>query len=73
MSGLALSCLAVGQTDRAMSLLEESYAIAKSKLGPDDFGTLHTMHGLARGYDSARRFDRSIPLFEECLSAESPH
>jgi tetratricopeptide (TPR) repeat protein len=50
-----------------LPLYEETFKLAKARLGPDHFDTLQSMNNLAATYWSAKQLNKSIPLFEETL------
>jgi Tetratricopeptide repeat len=56
-----------GKLDLALPLLEETFKLAKMKLGSEHPGTLACMDNLAQGYQSAGKLDLALPLFEEVL------
>ena len=70
MSLLALGYAATGQNDRALKLFEETLALEKAKLGPDNIDTLGSMSNLALGYAAAGQNDRALKLREETLALQ---
>jgi tetratricopeptide (TPR) repeat protein len=67
MMNLANSYYAVGRTQEAIKLHEETLRLRKTKLGPDHPDTLATMINLANSYYAVGRTQEAIKLHEETL------
>ena len=57
-------------TSKAIKLFEETLALEKSRLGPEDRATLWSMNGLARSYAALARHVEAVKLFEETLAIQ---
>ncbi len=67
MSNRAEAHLRAGKQHEAATVFVELWNLKKSRLGPDDHGTLDTMNHLGVLYWQLRQFDKSVPLFEALL------
>jgi len=59
---------AAGKFDQALPLLEQTFELMKSKLGPDHRTTLVCMNNLASVYRDAGKLEQALPLFEQTLA-----
>ena len=57
-----------GRPAAGLSLLEETCALARSKLTPDHAVTVFIVNNLANVYLLAGKLDRALPIFEERLA-----
>ena len=68
MHNLASSYAILGRVDEALRLREETLALRRKKLGPDDPDTLASMNNLALSYGDAGRHADALKLREETLA-----
>ena len=80
MQNLAVAYGAVGRTDAALPLMEETLRLRKEILGSEHPDTLESMSNLAGVYLDAGQLDRALSLYEktlklqkEKLGPEHPH
>jgi serine/threonine protein kinase len=59
--------IGVGESERAIGLLQRAYDLAKQHLGPDDANTLSNMNNLAVAYHQTGKWHLALPLHEQTL------
>ena len=67
MNSLGAAYRAVGRLDEALTLLEKSVELSKTRHGEQAPRTLSSMHNLASGYLTAGRISDAISLYDETV------